>query len=157
MNETVAAEDEASRTRHAAVEANNRAWRLAETPNRTEAESTEMLDCAHAAALHWGKIGTDVHKARASLLLGHVHALLGDGQSALHYARQAFDAVLGRESPPWEVAFAHAVLANAAAAAGLPELHAKHHRIASSLGGALADEEERQIFDKTFRVIPQPA
>jgi hypothetical protein len=54
------------------------------------------------------------------------------------------------------VAFAHAVLANAAAAARDRELHARHHAIAKSLGAALADAEDRSIFEATFTVIRAP-
>ncbi len=55
-----------------------------------------------------------------------------------------------------EVAFVHAILANAAAATGDPKLHARHYSIAAKAGAALPGEE-RAIFDKTLRVIPKPA
>ena len=116
-----------------------------------------MLHAAHAAAYHWSKVGTELHQARAAMLLGHVHALLGRGASAMAYARQSFTFVTSRDSPPWEVAFAHAILANAAAAARDRELHAKHYAMAKDLGAALADAEEREIFDATFRAVPAPS
>lgn len=156
MHDAVPPEELAKWTRWFAVECNNRAWRLAESLERTEEEDQEMLHSAHAAALHWSKVGTALHNARAQMLLGHVHALLGDGRGALPYARQAFDFVLSRDSAPWEVAFAHAILANAAWAAGDRPLHAKHHEIANALGTALSDPEERAIFESTIRVVPRP-
>ena len=157
MHDAVPPEELAKWSRWFAIECNNRAWRLAETPSRSAAEGEEMLHCAHAAALHWGKVGTELHNARALMLLGHVYALSGDGETALKYARRSFDYVTSRDSPSWEVAFAHAVLANAAAAARDRTLQAKHYAIARSLGSALADAEERSIFEATFRVIPVPA
>jgi len=156
-HETVAPEELARWTRWFAVECNNRAWRLAESASRTPAEDDEMLHSAHAAALHWGKVGTELHKARATMLLGHVHALLGQGASGMRYARRSFSYVTSHDSPPWEVAFAHAVLANAAAAARETELHAKHYAIAKSLGSALPDAEEKSIFEAMFGVVPVPA
>lgn len=156
MQDTITPEEQAKWARRFAVECNNRAWRLAESAARSEAEDEEMLHCAHAAALHWSQVGTELHNARATMLLGHVHALLGDGRRAMSYARQAFDFVLSRASPAWEVAFAHAVLANAASAAADRELHAKHFGIAKALGDALADAEERAIFEATFRTVPPP-
>jgi hypothetical protein len=156
-NETFAPEEVARWTRHFAVECNNRAWRLAEARTRTAGEDEEMLHAAHAAAWHWSKVGTELHQARAAMLLGHVHALLGRGASAMAYARQSFAFVTSRDSPPWEVAFAHAILANAAAAARDRELHAKHYAMAKDLGAALADAEEREIFDATFRAVPAPS
>jgi hypothetical protein len=140
-----------------AVDCNNRAWRLAEAEKRTAADDEEMLHLAHAAAFHWGAVGTEVHNARAAMLLGHVHALLGHGALAMKYARQAFAFVMARESPSWEIAFAHAVLANAAAASCDGGLHKEHYAAAQALGAALSDAEERAIFDATFRAVPAPA
>jgi hypothetical protein len=137
-----------------AIEANNRAWRLAEAETRSAAEDAEMLTAAHAAAFHWSQVGTPLNIARAQMLLGHVHALLGDAKPALAYARASFDFVASHPSPDWEVAFAHAVLANAGAAARDRELHRKHYAEAKTLGDALQDEEERAIFAATFRRIP---
>lgn len=139
-----------------AVECNNRAWQLAEQQSRSPAEDEEMLHRAHAAALHWSQVGGEPEQARAAMLLGHAHALLRDGKRALKYARQAFDYVASQDdTAPWELAFAHAVLANAAAANDESSLHATHYARAKALGGALSDEE-RAIFDATFRVIPPP-
>ena len=152
MHDGVAPEDLAKWNRWFAIETNNRAWRLSESTMRTEAEDAEMLNSAHAAALHWSTVGTELHNARATMLLAHVHALLGQGGTALPYARRSFDYVQAHDSPPWEVAFAHAVLANAAAAAGNRELHAKHYEAARDLGKQL-DAEERAIFDATFRTV----
>lgn len=139
--------------KHFAIECNNRAWRLSEAGRRSAAEDGEMLDAAHAAAFHWSKVGTDLHAARAAMLLAHVHALLGHGDVALRYARSTFDFVMERDSPAWEIAFAHAVLANAAAAARDGVNHAAHHAQAKTLGAAL-DDEDRAYFDAMFRTIP---
>lgn len=138
------------------IECNNRAWALAESRTRTAADDDEMLHCAHASVLHWGKVGNDHHRALGAMLLGQVHALAGSGALARRYAQDAFDYVTSRESPAWEVAFVHAILANAAAATREPKLHAEQYAIAAKLGAALP-EEERAIFDRTFRVIPKPA
>jgi hypothetical protein len=148
--------DPAKWRRWFAMEANNRAWRLADVAARTSAEDAEMLDAAHAAAFHWRPIGTPLNIARAQMLLGHVHALLGHGAPAMGNAQAAFDFVSSRPSDPWEVAFAHAVLANAASAAGDGALHRAHHAEAKSLGAALANPEDREIFDAMFRTVPAP-
>jgi len=154
MHDGIAPEELVKWNRWFAIETNNRAWRLAESTMRTGPEDAEMLNSAHAAALHWSKAGTELHNARATMLLGHVHALVGLA-TALPYARSAFDYVQSHDSAPWEVAFAHAVLANAAAAAGNRELHAKHYEAAREIGARIAEAEERAIFDATFRVVPR--
>jgi hypothetical protein len=139
-----------------AMQANNLAWRLADSTTRTAAEDAEMLTAAHAASFHWAAVGTPLHRARAQMLLGHAQAHAGNGAQAMKNARAAFDFVLARESDPWEVAFAHAVLANAAAAATDKTTHSAHYMLAQALGAALADAEEKEIFDAMFRTVPAP-
>ena len=139
-----------------AVESNNRAWSLSEAETRSPEEEAEMLNAAHAAALHWSKVGTEHNAALAGMLLGRVHALLGHGDLAMRYAQPSFDYFTSRDSADWELAFAHAVLANAAWAAKETTLHARHYALAKELGEAMADVEDREIFEATFRRIPAP-
>jgi hypothetical protein len=157
MNTAPSPDDIAKWDRWFAIEMNNRAWTIAENAGRTSDEEEEMLHAAHTAALHWGRIGTALQKARADLLLGQVHALLGHGDLALTYARRSFADLTSHESPNWEVAFAHAVLARAAWAAGDWPLHARHHAEAAKLGRAIAGKEDRAIFERTFVQLPAPA
>ena len=137
---------------------NSRAWRLAEKPSRTKAEDKEMLDAANAVADHWLKVDDELERARAAILLGQVHALLGNGRQALQYAREAFAYATDNEDdvPAWQVAFVHAVMANAAAANGEASLHKTHYERAKTLGGALTDDDERALFEATFRTVPVP-
>jgi hypothetical protein len=140
-----------------AEDLNNRAWRLAEKPSRTSAENQEMLKAAQAAAQQWQKEGDELNRARGAILLGQVYALLGDGKQALHHAREAFAYVTEHEEcPPWQVAFAHAVMANAAAANDERSLHQTHYQRAKTLGSALVDDDERALFEATFRTVPAP-
>ncbi|MCX6360664.1 MAG: hypothetical protein NT029_12690 [Armatimonadetes bacterium] len=73
----------------------------------------------------------------------------------MRYAVRTFDWVTAHERPAWEVAFAHAVLANAARAAGEKALYAERYRSAAELGAGL-EPEDKAIFDATFRLIPPP-
>lgn len=142
--------------RRFASENNNRAWRLSESSSGSAADEAEMLNAAHAAALHWSKVGTPLNTARADMLLGHVHALLGNGGLAMRYAKSSFAYLTSHGCPDWELAFAHAVLANAASAADDRNLHSHHYGLAEGLGMALANPEERRIFEATFRRVPAP-
>ena len=118
-----------------------------------------MLKAAQAAAQEWQKNGDELERARGAILLGQVYALLGDGKQALQYAREAFAYVSEheKETPPWQVAFAHAVMANAAAANGESSLHKTHYQRAKTLGSELTDDDERALFEATFRTVPVPA
>ena len=115
-----------------------------------------MLNAAHAAAFHWAKVGTELHQARAKMLLGHVYAALGAGQTALKYAQQSHNYLEANEPPDWELAFTHAILAHAAHAAGETALHQEHYTKAHQLGLAIADPEDRAIFFVTFDRMPAP-
>ena len=142
--------------RYHAMEFNNRAWRLSEAPARSEAENTEMLSAAHAAAYLWAQVGTPRNLALAEILLGHVHALAGHPALAMRHARAGYDFIMAHDSADWELAFAHAVLANAAVAGGEAAMHREHYEKAKALGEALPEEEDRDIFNATFRRIPAP-
>jgi len=139
-----------------AVECNNAAWALAEQEQRTEDEDRQMLASAYASVFHWSKVGTPENAAHGDLLLGQVHALLGHGQLALQHAERSFAWIMGNARPDWERAFAHAILAHAAARAGRADLHSTHHRHAQAVGETL-DPEDRAIFEASFRLIPSPA
>ncbi|HET7011570.1 MAG TPA: hypothetical protein VFI11_12415 [Anaerolineales bacterium] len=139
-----------------AVECNNLAWRLSQLPKRTSIQDAEMLHAAHASAYHWGKVGTELHAARAKMLLAHVHASLGNSRTATDYARECHDYLMAHDPPDWEQAFVHAVLAHAAYAAGDEGLHRKYYTKAEEIGGAIADPEDKGIFLETFSTIPKP-
>lgn len=144
-----------SHRRHA-IECNNLAWKLSDEPTRTPLQDEEMLDAAHASAFHWARVGTELNQARAKMLLGHVHAALGHGQTAQLYAQQSHEYLAAHNPPDWEIAFAHAILAHAAFAAGDAALHKKHHSQARELGQAITDPEDKAIFFRTFDIIPSP-
>lgn len=139
-----------------AAECNNRSWALS-TQARTPAQDREMLDAAHASAWHWDKIGTDLHRMRATMLLAEVHALLGQGATALAYAQEMRAYFLGRhDTPDWELAFAHAIDAHAAAIGGKPQEHRAAYGEAAAALAAIADPKDRAIVAATFDHVPVP-
>jgi hypothetical protein len=142
--------------RRFAAAANNRAWDLSEQQTRDAAEDQEMLDAAHASAWHWQKIGTEINRMRAIMLLAEVHALLGLGQSALAYAEEMRTYFLGVQSPDSEVAFVHAIHAHAASAAGDAEKHRTSYALAVAAFEAVSDEKERGLVAGMFSHVPKP-
>ncbi|MBL8351691.1 MAG: hypothetical protein JNL87_15445 [Burkholderiaceae bacterium] len=149
-------EETAAWQKRLAAQANNRAWALAEALTRTPEEDEEMLQAAHAAMHFWKIVGDAGNRAHAAQLVAHVYALLGLPNPARHYLKQSQPHFLDRECAPWELAFAHAVAANVAAAAGDHASHARHYRQAEQCVAALADAEDREILGATMRVIPVP-
>ena len=136
-------------TRWFAIEHNNRAWQLAELPERTEDQTREMIDAAHAAALHWSRVGQPVNGCRADQLLAWVYALTGDAARASNYAqrcRAAIDANIQGLSN-WDHAFQTLVDAVVTQA----NRDAPGHRAAAQRAAAardtLTDPDDRKIFD----------
>lgn len=156
MSAILNSDDEAAWLRKLGSAANNRAWTLAEQPTRTPEEDQEMLNAAHASAHLWRTIGNANNFSLGHLLLGQVHALLGNAVYAMKYSNLAYDYFTTKESDPWEVAIVHAVLANAAHCAGMTALHESHYKLADELVAALSDPEEKDILMATLRVVPKP-
>ncbi|MFG0333672.1 MAG: hypothetical protein ACF8TS_09950 [Maioricimonas sp. JB049] len=141
--------------RYFAVEFNNRAWDLT-SRERSQPEDREMLDCAHAAALHWEAIGTELNRMRALLLLAEVHAQLDFGLTAQAYAGQVREYFVTRDTDDWELATVHAVCAHAACAAGDAEGHRRAYAEAVAALERIADPDDRRIVKETFDRVPAP-
>ncbi len=157
MSNMLSSEEISRSHRWHALACNNLAWELSDLPDRTQSQDDEMLDAAHASAFHWSRVGTGLNRARAQMLLGHVYARLGFGRLALIYAKQSFDYIMAHEAPDWEIAFAYAILAHGAFAAGESDLHQLHYAKAKELGEAIAETEDREIFFKAYDLIPGPS
>jgi hypothetical protein len=138
-----------------AMECNNRAWKLA-VQSRTREEDLEMLNAAHASALHWATMGIELNDMRAKTLLAEVHALLGYGPSALEYAKEVKSYFLARKTEDWELAYTHVIHAHAAAIAGDAKLHRQSYHAAVPAIDAIADEEDRKTVLQTFKQVPRP-
>ena len=142
--------------RQIAMQCNNRAWELSVRP-RSSAEDHEMLDAAHSSAWHWARIGTELNRMRATMLLAEVHALLGHGKTALSLATQMRSFFLGRpDTPDWELAFTHAIHAHCAQVAAEVDLHRASYAEAQRALAAIADDEDRKIVAQTFEHVPAP-
>ena len=142
--------------RHFAIECNNKAWSLVEAPNAAE-QRDELLDLAHASALHWRAIGTDLEKMRATMLLANVHAALGLSASAMNYAQQMRSFFLDQSATPdWEIAFVHTIHARACASAGDAEGHAESFAQAQAAISAIADPQDKAIVLVTFEQVQKP-
>ncbi len=139
--------------RQLAADCNNRGWQLAESAERTPAQTEEMLHAAHTAAYLAADLGTPQAVARAHMLLGLAHALAGHGTLALRYARASLDHFSTHGCPDWEIAMAHATMASAGHAACRPDLHEAHYREAAFLGSLIENPDERELFLKVFRIV----
>ena len=134
---------------------NNRAWELA-VAERSSEEDRELLNCAHAAALHWTAVGTEVNIARANMLLAEAHALLGLPTS-FALATEVLEFFQNRnDTPDWEIAFSHTIHAHASAVVGNVLEHQRSYAKAAAAIQEISDNVDRAIVMKTFRLVPQP-
>ena len=156
MAEKPTPEDVALWQRRLASQANNRAWTLAETLDRSPDEDEEMLQAAFTAMYFWRIVGNPGNRAHAAQLLAHVYALLRLPGPAAHYLSKSLPYFLQNECAPSELAFAHAVAANVASAEGNAEAQARHYSQALAIMAQVTNTEERAIFNATLRVIPAP-
>ena len=139
-----------------AVTANNQAWDLAELPS-SQVDKLALLNAAHASAWHWQVAGNELNHKRALMLLAQAHAVAGLGQTALLYAEQMRAYFLGEPSTPdWEIAFTHAIHANAAHAADKAEQHKSSYGLAQSAIAAIVDPEDQALVVSLFEQVPRP-
>ena len=157
MTENPTPEETARWHRRLANQANNRAWALSEATSRTPEQDEEMLQAAHAAMYLWRSVGTDHNRAHAAQLLAHVYALLGLSNPAAYFLAKSQPLFFSGQAAAWEVALAHAVAANVAAAKNDSHAHQAHYNKACVLVSLLPDAEDRKILEATLRVVPKPA
>ena len=157
MSEAPSPEDTALWRRRIASQANNRAWELADTLARTRQEDEEMLQAAYTALYLWKMVGNASNHAHAAQLVAHVSALLKQVEPAKHYLAQSQPHFMDGSAAPWEVAYAHLVAANVAAADGDETQHRHHYACAVKAVRALEDPQDRDILNQSLRVVMQPA
>lgn len=134
-----------------AVECNNQAWELVERPHRTADETLRMLHLAHAAALHWDAIGTNLNRQRAENLLATAYVLAGDAPAAVRHGERCLS--LSVQNVGAETLFDRATaLASAAAAQALAGNHAQAERLRTLAQTAAAElsEDDRAVFEKLY-------
>jgi DNA-binding transcriptional MerR regulator len=134
----------------------NKAWTLMEKPTRTPEEDDELIHCAHASAYHWQQVGTRANRARSEWQCSRVHAILGQSELALHHARRCHEIAAANEDgsmEDWDLAGAYEALARAHLTAGHREEAAHWAQLGRETTAALADENERKVFEADFATI----
>ena len=160
--------DVAQAHRWFAIEWNNATWDALEAESLDATQQADALHRAHASVAHWREAGNDVNWFRGLCMVSTTEAALGAAGSAIRFALSAetLAAKLGGELADWDLAFlaeAHSRAAAAAweeeqartqvdterAAALLSEARQQRER-ARQLGEAIAEEEDRKMFQQWF-------
>lgn len=138
------------------VAANNSTWELLDGRQLTDDEGDDLLGRAYAATYHWRRAegATAVNAARGSWLVSRSHAVLGQGELALHHARRSSAHVqeAGDLAADFDHAYAHEATARALACLGrLDEARAE---LALAAAVEIADPEDRAIIESDLKSEP---
>jgi hypothetical protein len=143
--------DVAKAHRWFAIECNNAAWELAEKPGRSPDEARRMIDLAHAAAMHWDAVGTDLNRQRAENLLAAAYVAAGDALAAVRHAERCLSLSVqnAKEESPFDRAIALGCAAQAHALAG-DSAQADRLRTLAKTAAAALDDEDRGVFERLY-------
>lgn len=136
----------------------NRAWSLIRKPDRTAAETDEMIHAAHASRYHWSKAGTTANLARGEWQIARVYSVLGRGEPARFHADRclayAQAAVAAGEADDWDMAAAYEGSARAAAVAGDRVDAVMWTKRARAALVDISDPEDRELIEGDLATIP---
>jgi hypothetical protein len=145
--------DAAAAHRHFSAGCFNHAWTLIEKPERTAAETEEMVLCALASLWHWTQRAdcTDRNLSIGHWQVSRVYALAGQGENAMRHARRSLE--LAQGSPPFYVGAAHEAVARAAVVLNDRELLQNHLNEARRCAAEVSDPAERQDLEQDLRSL----
>ncbi len=144
--------------RRFAVELNNLAWDLLETPNRTPADDERMIHAAHAACFHWLEVGGPLNHLRAECLLATAYASVGLGEAALRHAERcmALSNEAGDTQTTFDRATAHGCASLAYASVGRMAEANSQHDLAKAAAEQFDDPSEGMVFARWYPAPSAP-
>ena len=140
--------------RRLAVDANNATWELLGQDERTADEIDDLLGRAYAAAYHWRRAAGrgPENAARAAWLISHAHAVVGQGDVALHHADRALALTTDARLGDFDLAYAHEARARALACLGRLDEAARELTAAHAV--PIADADDRAILQGDLAAGP---
>jgi len=143
--------------RQLGVDLYNSTWALIEKPDRSAADTDEMIHRAHTSRWHWARVGEAINLARGEWLCSRVYATLGRGEPALWHARRCVEineALSGEERESWDLPTAYEAMARASFAAGDPASGALWKAKASAALDEIADADDREQIAQDLATLP---
>ena len=134
----------------------NHVWTLLEQPDRSAAQSDEMLHAAHASRFHWSRAtgAEPVNLARGEWQCSRVYAVLGRGEPAIWHAKRCLAILQGAGIADWDIADAYEALARAYAGAGDPTAAGDWKARAVAALDGIADKDDREIVENDIATLP---
>ena len=134
----------------------NHTWTLLEKPDRSPAETDEMIHASHASRFHWSRAddGAPVNLARGEWQCSRVYAVLGRGEPALWHARRCLALNEAAGAGDWDIAAAYEAMARAFAIAGDPLAAADWKARAIAALDVIADPDDRDLIEGDIATLP---
>ena len=140
--------------RRQGITANNATWELLDGRQLSDDEADDALGRAYAAMYHWRRAARRApeNAARGSWLVSRVHAVLGQGDLALHHAERCIKVVDDAGLVDFDRAYAHEARARALACLGRLDEAAVELKAAHAV--PIADSEDKAILDADLASQP---
>jgi DNA-binding transcriptional MerR regulator len=134
----------------------NHVWTLLEKPDRSPAETDEMIHAAHASRFHWSRAdgAEPFNLARGEWQCSRVYAVLGRGEPALWHARRCVAINEANGTADWDIASAYEAMARASAVAGDPGAAADWKAKATAALDGIADQDDREVIEGDLATLP---
>lgn len=134
----------------------NHVWTLLEKPDRSAAETDEMIHAAHASRTHWGRAdgSQPANLARGEWQCSRVYAVLGRGEPALWHARRCLAINEAAGSADWDIASAYEAMARASVVAGDPTAASDWKAKAVTTLDGIADQDDRDVIEGDLATLP---
>jgi uncharacterized protein YndB with AHSA1/START domain len=145
---------EAELHRSQGITANNSTWELLDGRQLSGDDVDDVLGRAYAAMYHWQRAARrgPENAARGSWLVSRVHAVLGQGDLALHHADRCMAVVEAAGLDDFDLAYAHEARARALSCLGRLDDAAVELKAAHAV--PIADAEDKAILDADLASEP---
>lgn len=140
--------------RRLAAELFNLVWEFLDKPDRTMAESDQMVHAAHASRYHWSQVGTALNLARGEWQVSRVYSVLNRPQPALYHAQRCLEICQENKIGDFDLAFAYEALARASSVAGLKQECQHYLKLGQQCGEQIKEKEGRDLFFSDLKTIP---
>ena len=139
--------------RQMAIELFNLTWDLIDKTERTQAETDQMINAAHASRYHWEIAGEPINIARGEWQISRVYAVVGRPEPCLYHAERCLQITLENDLVDFDLAFAYEAMARACHLAGDLMETAKFITLGQQAGEKITGEDDREYFFRELNTI----
>ncbi|MFB9329917.1 hypothetical protein ACFFSY_28585 [Paenibacillus aurantiacus] len=141
--------------RELAVSCYNAVWKYLDKKDRSADDEETMVHLCHSSFWHWTQVET-VTKQNYSIgywQLARVHAVIGEGETALRYADRCVAVGHEAELAPFYIGYGYEARARAYRVLRMPEEADAARREALAYAGLVADEEHQSWLLKDLEIL----